>query len=136
VANDLCTPDLQHIFWASIRIPVLLAPSNATNAMFDAIDTFLTKMKEVDQRFTMFPHNLSQYRTLDNLPHAIEEPEDLPMEMDDWLTYFPQAKPRRYNRGDVYTTALIRSSIPLGKIMKENNDWLRKTRYGLWEATI
>jgi len=49
VANNLRTPDLQHIFWASIRIPVPLAPSNATDAMFDALDEFLTKMKEADQ---------------------------------------------------------------------------------------
>jgi len=55
VAQDLRTPDLPHIFWASIRIPVLLAPSNATNAMFDTFDDFLTKMKEVDHRFTVFP---------------------------------------------------------------------------------
>ncbi len=98
------------------------APSNATDAMFDVLDNFLTKMKEADCHFTVFPHNLSQYGTLDNLPHVIEELEDLPTEVDDWLVYFPQAKPR-YNGGDVYTTALLGCSIPLRKIMKENNDW-------------
>jgi len=54
------------------------------------------------------------------------------MEVDDWLMYFPQAK-LRYNGGDVYT--LIGCSMPLGKIIKEQNAWF-KNRYGLWEATI
>jgi len=49
VAQDLRTPDLPHIFWASIRIPVPSAPSNATDAMFDALDDFITKMKEADR---------------------------------------------------------------------------------------
>jgi len=135
VASDLRTPDLPHIFWASIRIPVPPKPVNATDAMFDALDEFVTKMKEADRRFTVFPHNLSKYGTMDNLPHFIDDPEDLPTEVDDWLVYFPQAKPR-YNGGDVYTTALIGLSIPLGRIRKERNEWFRETRYGLWQATI
>jgi len=49
IANNLCTPDLQHIFWTSIRIPVPPAPSNTTNPMFNALDDFLMKMKETDQ---------------------------------------------------------------------------------------
>jgi len=48
VAQDLSTPDLPHILWASIRIPVLSAPSNTTDAMFNMLDDFLTKMKEAD----------------------------------------------------------------------------------------
>jgi len=83
---------------------VPLAPSNATDAMFDVLDNFLTKMKEADRWFTVFPHNLSKYGTLDNLPHILKDPEDLPMEVDNWLVYFPQAKPW-YNGGDVYMTA-------------------------------
>jgi len=135
VARDLRTPDLPHVFWASIRIPVPTTPGNATDATFDALDEFMTKMKEADCRFTVFPHNLSKYRTLDNLPHSLDDPEDLPTKVDDWLVYFPQAKPH-YNGGDVYTTALLSLSIPLGCIMKEQNAWFRKTRFGLWEATI
>ena len=61
--------------------------------MFNALDNFLTKMKEADHQFTVFPHNLSKYGTLDNLPHILKDPEDLPMEVDNWLVYFPQAKP-------------------------------------------
>ena len=51
------------------------------------------------------------------------------------MVYFPQAKPR-YNGSDVYTMALMGCSIPLGKIMKENNDWFQEARFRLWEATI
>ena len=72
---------------------------------------------------------------MENLPFVIEEPEDLPTEVDYWLTYFLQAKPR-FNGGDVYTTALIGCSIPLGRIMKEQSGWFKETRFGLWEATI
>jgi len=103
--------------------------------MFDALDKFLTKMKEADRRFTVFPHNLSHYGSLNNLPRSIEDPEDLPMEVDDWLVYFPQAKPC-FNGVDVYTTALIGSSIPLGQIVKEQADWFKESKFGLWEVTI
>ncbi len=122
VANDLHTPDLQHIFWASIRIPVPSTPGNVTNAMFDALDEFLTKMKEADCWFMVFLHNHSQYRMMENLPFVIEEPEDSPTEVNDWLTYFLQVKPR-FNGGDMYTTALIGCSILLGWIM-ERTKWL------------
>jgi len=92
-------------------------------------------MKEAGHWFTVIPHNLSQYGTMENLPFLIKEPEDLPTEVDNWLMYFPQAKPR-YNRGDVYTTALIGCSIPLGKIMKEQSNWFKESRFGLWDVTI
>jgi len=51
----------------------------------------------------------------------IEDPEDLPMEVDNWLVYFPQAKPC-FNGGNIYTTALIGSGILLGRIVKEQAD--------------
>jgi len=134
VVQDLCTPNLPHIFWASIRIPVLPTPGNMTDAMFDALDKFVTKMKKADHQFTVFPHNLSKYGMLDNLPHSLEDLEDLPTEVDDWLD-FPQAKPH-YNGRDVYMTVLLGLSIPLGRIMKEHNEWFCKIHFGLWEATI
>jgi len=75
VAHDLHTPNLPHIFWASIRIPVPLAPSNATDAMFDALDNFITKMKDMGQQFTIF-HTTSQ-----NMGH--------------WTTFLTQLKNER-----------------------------------------
>jgi len=61
VAQDLHTPNLQHIFWAPICIPLPPSPANATDAMFDVLDKFVTKMQEANQRFLIFPHNLLQY---------------------------------------------------------------------------
>ncbi len=113
VAQDLQMPDLPCIFWASIRIPLPPSPSNATDAMFDALDEFLTKMQEADHKFTVFPYNLSQYRSLTSLPSALDNPELLLTEVDDWLVDFPQAKPR-FQGGDVYMSALIGTSMPLG----------------------
>jgi len=135
VAANLRSPDIQHVFWASIRIPVPKAPENVTDAMFDVLDKFLTKIEEADRRFTVFPHNISKYGTLANLPHSIEELEDLPTKVDEWLEYFPQAKPH-FNGEDVYTSALIGSSIPLGRLMKEQNEWFKESCFGLWESTI
>jgi len=88
----LCAPDLPFIFWALIRIPLRPSPANAMDAIFDALDEFLTKMQEVDRKFMVFLHNLSQYGSLNSLPQVIDNPEGLPTESDDWLVYFPQAK--------------------------------------------
>jgi len=61
--------------------------------MFDALDKFLMKMKEVDQRFMAFPHNLSYYSTLDNLPSLIKKPEDLPPKSMTGLSTFRKPSP-------------------------------------------
>jgi len=65
----------------------------------------------------------------------IKDPENLPTKVDDWLVYFPQAKPH-FNGGNIYTMALIGSSIPLSRIVKEQANWFKESKYGLWEATI
>jgi len=93
--------------------------------MFDALNKFLTKMQEADRKFTIFPHNLSQYSSTQVLPPILNNPEALPSKVDNWLVYFPQAKPR-FQGGDVYTTALVGTSIPLGKIMKVQANWFLK----------
>jgi len=118
-----------------IWLPLPTSPTNATDTMFDALDEFITKMQEADYKFSIFPHNLSQYGSLESLPPIIDDPEVLPSEVDDWLVYFPQAKPR-FQGGNVYTMALVGMSIPLGKIMKAQSEWLKETRYGIWEANI
>jgi len=69
------------------------------------------------------------------LPQVIDDPELIPTEVDDWLVYFPQVKPR-FQGGDIYTLALIGTSLPLGKIMKEQSNWFKETCFGLWEANI
>jgi len=128
-------PDLLCIFWTLIRIPLPPSPTNATDAMFDALDEFLTKMQEADQKFTVFPYNLSQYGSPTSLPSMLDNPECLPTEVNDWLIYFPQAKPQ-FQGGDVFTLVLIGTSIPLGWIMKVQSNWFKKSRFGLWEVNI
>jgi len=103
--------------------------------MFNALDEFLTKMQEADWKFMVFPHNLSQYGSLTSLPSMLDDLECLPMEVDNWLIYFPQVKPR-FQGGDVYTSALIGTSIPLGWATKVQSDWFKESRFGLSEANI
>jgi len=83
----------------------------------------------------VFLHNLSHYSTLTNLPKLTKDPEDLPSKVNEWLTYFPQAKPR-FHGGDVYTMVLISCSSPLSKIMKENGNSFQEAHFGMWEADI
>jgi len=94
------------------------------HAMFDALDEFLTKMQEADCKFLIFPHNLSQYGSLTALPPTLDDPKALPLEVDNWLVYFLQAKPR-FQGDNIYTMALVGMSIPLGKIMKMQMDWFK-----------
>jgi len=135
VAQDLRTPNLPFIFWASIQLPLPASPTNATNVMFHMLDEFLTKMQEADHKFLIFPHNLLQYGSLKSLPPIIDDPEVLLSEVDNWLVYFPQAK-LRFQGSDVYTTVLVGTSIPLRKTMKAQSEWFKETRYRIWEANI
>jgi len=76
-----------------------------------------------------------QYGSLESLPQVINNPELIPTEVDDWLVYFPQAKPR-FQGSNVYTSTLISTSLPLRKIMKAQSDWFKETRFGLREVSI
>jgi len=76
-----------------------------------------------------------QYGSLESLPQVIDDPELIPTDVDNWLVYFPQAKPR-FQGGNVYTSALISTSLPLSKIMKAQSDWFKETRFELWEVNI
>jgi len=75
MAQDLHMLDLPFIFWALIRILLPPSPSNTTNAMFDALDKFRTKMQEANWKLTVFLHNLSQYESLTSLPLVIDDPD-------------------------------------------------------------
>jgi len=50
------------------------------------------------------------------------------------LVYFLQAR-LQFQGGNIYTTALIGTSIPLGKI-KVQTDWFKESYFGLWETNI
>jgi len=55
---------------------------------------------------------------------TLDDPKALPLEVDNWLVYFLQAKPR-FQGDNIYTMALVGMSIPLGKIMKMQMDWFK-----------
>jgi len=48
------------------------------------------KLADKDPAFIVFPHDWSEYDGLGELPSLIETAEDIPDDIDKWLT-FPQA---------------------------------------------
>jgi len=104
-------------------------------AVFDALEDFVMHLSDKDPNFVVFPHNLSEYESVEELPPPIKSPEDLPGGNDEWLMYFPQAKPR-ISSGDTYTTLLIGMSIPLPKVVKNLSTWMRNKQFGLWKAYL
>jgi len=68
---------------------------------------------------------LTKYGLTNTMPKVIDEPDDLPTEVEEWLEYFPQAKPC-FSGGDLDTSALLGCSIPLPKILKALGNWFPK----------
>jgi len=62
-------------------------------AVYNAWEEFVTQLVEDDPHFIVYPYNLSAYKSVEDLPPLIETADDLPDDIDDWLEYFPQAKP-------------------------------------------
>jgi len=69
--------------------------ANAMDAMFDALDEFLTKMQEADRKFTVFPHNLLQYAALNTLPLCCQQPGD----PSNWSRWMVGVLPTKLNLG-------------------------------------
>jgi len=44
------------------------------------------------------------------MPKVINKPDDLPTEVEEWLKYFPQAKPR-FQGGNLYISALLECRV-------------------------
>jgi len=78
---------------------------------------------------------LSRYESVEDLPPPIETTDDLPDDIDEWLDYFPQAKPR-FSGGNTYTALLIGLSVPFPKLIKNLSRWMRNKRFGLWKAYL
>jgi len=64
-------------------------PVNLMAAVYDALEEFIIQLAEEDPHFVIFPHNLSEYNSMDDLLPLIETPEDLSADINNWLTYFP-----------------------------------------------
>jgi len=56
--------------------------------VFDMRKEFVMQLAEEDTHFVAFPHNLSKYELVENLPPPIETPDDLPGNINKWLMYF------------------------------------------------
>jgi len=124
-----------YVFWASLRLPIPKDPVNPMAAVFDALEDFLTQLADEDPHFVVFPHNLSEYESIEDLPLPIKTPDDLQSDIDEWLTYFLGAKPQ-ISGGDTYTALLIGLSIPFPKVVKSLSAWMRNKRFGLWKAYL
>jgi len=133
--ETLCDNDCPYIFWASIQIPIPEKPDDPVTMMFKHLANFMIHMLEADTHFTMFPHNLSKYELLEDLPELLEDPDHIPSEVDDWLEYFPGAKPHA-SSSYMYNLALLGFSEPFPTVIKATATWLRKSKFGLWKLSL
>jgi len=127
--------DHPYVFWASLRMPIPPNPPNPMAAVYDALEEFIMHFTDEDPSFIVYPYKLSAYESIEDLPPPIETPDDIPDDIDDWLEYFPGAKPRKTG-GDTYTALLIGMSKPLPKVIKNLSAWLRNKKFGLWHAYL
>jgi len=104
-------------------------------AVYNALEEFVTQLTNKDPNFVVYPYKLSAYESLKALPLPIETPEDIPDNIEDWLEYFPGAKPRTTG-GDTYTALLVGMSKPLPKVVKNLSTWLCNKKFGLWQAYL
>jgi len=75
--ETLRNDDCPYVFWASICIPIQEKPDDPVTTMFDHLQNFRIHMLEADAHFTVFPHNLSNYETLEELPELLEDPDHI-----------------------------------------------------------
>jgi len=127
--------DHPYVFWASLRLPIPLNPPNPMAAVYDALEEFMSQFTDEDPNFIVYPYKVSKYESTDDLPPPIETPDDIPDDVDDWLEYFPGAKPRTTG-GDTYTQLLVGMSKPLPKVIKNLSAWMRNKKFGLWYAYL
>jgi len=94
-----------YVLWAMLKIPLPKITSWAADATFDCLADFIEVASKVDKKFVVFPYSLSNYKLFSNLPPGVADLEGLPETIEDWLQYFPQAKPRAKG-GNVYMALL------------------------------
>jgi len=124
-----------YILWATLKILAPEKPGNAANAMFDCLADFIEAAAEEDKQFCVFPYHLSCYKSETNLPATITDLDSLPEEVDEWLQYFPGAKPR-VKGGNVYMALLLGLSMPFVTFIKKLSPWCKEKKYGLWESSL
>jgi len=131
----LCDDDHPYVFWALLQLPIPKDLVNPMAAVYDTLEEFVTTLAEEDPNFVVFPHNLSDFESMEDLPLPIETADDLLDDIDKWLTYFPQAK-LRIKGGDTYMAVLISLSVPFPKLVKSLSTWMWNKQYGLWKVYL
>jgi len=121
--ETLCDDDHPYVFWASLRLPIPLNPVNLMAAVYSALEEFILTFTGEDPNFVGFPYKLSAYKSIEDLPPLIETTEDIPNNIEEWLEYFPRAKPWKTG-GNTYTALLIGMSKPLPKVIKNLSTWM------------
>jgi len=117
---------------ATIRIPISENPDDPVSTMFEHLETFMTHMLEADAHFMVFPHNLSEYKSLEDLPKPLEDPDQIHREVNNWLECFPGATWGGYT----YTSALLGFWEPFPKVIKATVLWLCKSTFRLWKSSL
>jgi len=121
------------VIWAVLqKLNIPANPVNLGNAVFDGLADCLDAATEEDgKQFIVFPYNLSAYSSLEDLPPPVNDAEcSQKQEVDEWLQYFPQAKPRGWG-GDIYLAVLIVLSMPFTKFIRKLSPWCKeRTAYG------
>jgi len=133
--ESLKTDAIPYVYWANLKIPAPANPGNAADAMFDCLADFIKVATDEEKQFWVFLHHLSRYKYVKDLPLPITDLESLPEEVDEWLQYFPGAKPRMKG-GNVYMMLLLGISNPFVTFIKKLSPWCKEKKYGLWEASL
>jgi len=81
------------------------------DVVFNGLADFIDAATEDDKQFVVIPYHLSDYNSVEEFLLVINGVETLPEEVEDWLHYFPEAKPHNQG-GDIYTAILIGFSMP------------------------
>jgi len=81
------------VLWAMLKLDIPTNRNNVANTVFDGLADFIDAATKEDKQVVVFPYNLSDYNLVEDLPPVINDVENLPEEVNDWLHYFPQAKP-------------------------------------------
>jgi len=131
----LCNDNHPFFFWALLHIPIPEKPVDPVATMFEYLKLFTTNMLKADAQFLVFPHNLSEYELTEDLLELLEDPDQLPYNVDKWLVYFLQAWTRA--RGSyTYMLVLLGFREPFPKVIKTIASWFWKTKFGLWKSLL
>jgi len=74
-------------------IPLPENQGRVADIMSDCLADFIEAAGKEDKKFIIFPYNLSNYKSVSDLPLGVVDLDSLLEEIDDWLPYFPQTKP-------------------------------------------